>query len=533
MRWGRSNSEAEASVSTEGVRGNNSSDDDGEVKKQIVSFASPPESPPESPSSSSVSSLSDALRKCFGGRWGEEEKRALERVQNATFRGAAIGFVLRGGYVSFTSALSLVLKSRKRKSLDGVDAKKHSNRNALSVLRWTAFLGSLGGSYVALDETLMRLVGKSKSKKWRGLVSGTVAGSSIALLGKKDPQYAMSIYVLLRAIWLFLRRSRRSGSRVLRTISAPLEMPNADVLVMCLACTQILYAWLMQPRTLPLTYSKFLDKHCGKPEWMIQSFREIIHHNTDSSSIKYQSWHRLIPPEANHLKRCGTPYGLVMQGRYQLWHHILFFLTEYKRKIPVYVPVYFLPALLVHRQKLFTKPKLLKSVLYKSVAGTMQSAFFLTAFCTMAWTSTCGFAWACAPVVGKENLNTRWLAFSLFPIGSSVICEKRSRRKELAAYCSARALESFMLCALAWGWIPKKMHWKRFDIALFSLGVGLIMHCYTDSEGDYRYTFRSKYLNVIDFVFGNTGHKLQKIRHVPSTSDLVRPYLMKQRSRSP
>lgn len=40
----------------------------------------------------------------------------------------------------------------------------------------------------------------------------------------------------------------------------------------------------------------------------------------------------------------------------------------------------------------------------------------------------------------------------------------------------------------------------------------------------FRYTFRSKYLNVIDFVFGNTGHKIQKIRHVPSTSDLARQY---------
>ena len=53
-------------------------------------------------------------------------------------------------------------------------------------------------------------------------------------------------------------------------------------------------------------------------------------------------------------------------------------------------------------------------------------------------------------------------------------------------YCSARALESFVLCAIAWGWIPRRMQYKRFDVVLFSLGVGLIMHCYNDSEGDYR-----------------------------------------------
>ena len=72
------------------------------------------------------------------------------------------------------------------------------------------------------------------------------------------------------------------------------------------------------------------------------------------------------------MKNFGTPYGLIMQGRWQLWHHINFFFREYKRKIPVYIPVYFLPALIVHRWKLFTKPKLGRSVLYKSTLGTMQ-----------------------------------------------------------------------------------------------------------------------------------------------------------------
>ena len=75
------------------------------------------------------------------------------------------------------------------------------------------------------------------------------------------------------------------------------------------------------------------------------------------------------------MKKMGTPYGVIMQGQWQLWHHLSFFFTEYKRKIPVYIPVYFLPALIVHRWKLFTKPKLGRSVLYKSMLGTMQVRF--------------------------------------------------------------------------------------------------------------------------------------------------------------
>jgi hypothetical protein len=444
-------------------------------------------------------------------RWGAEEKRALSRFHNATVRGAGIGLVLRGGFVSFSALTSLIMGKKKN----------HGTKNAVSVMRWTAFLGSMGGSYVALDELLLRLVGKNKSNKWRGLVSGAVAGSSICFLGKKDSQYAISIYVFLRAMWLFLRRSRRSTSKLLRAMSLPLETKNADILVMCLSCTQIVYAWLQEPRTLPVPYKKFLDKHNGKPEWLIECIRQMIKHNSNKSEVEYQSWHSLVPKEQSYLKKVRTPYGMGLQGQYQLLHHVAFFFREYKRKIPIYIPVYFLPALIVHRWKLITKPRLFRSVLYKSVLGTLQSALFLTSFCTLAWTCTLGGAWLAAPFLGKEGLNGKWLAVVLSPLGLSLLCEKKSRRKEIAVYCSARAFESFALCALMWGWIPKRLQFRRFDVVLFSIGTGLIMHCYNDSNGDYRYTFRSKYLNVIDFVFGNHGHKHQKIRHIPSTSDLA------------
>ncbi len=236
-----------------------------------------------------------------GLSWSEEETRAVERVQNATLRGAAIGLVLRGGYVSFSSALSVLLKRGKRRAARGPAGAGGKEGAAMSVLRWTAFLGSLGGTYVALDEGLMRAVGKQKSRKWRGMVSGTVAGSSIALLGREDPQYAIAIYVYVRALWLFLRRSRTSGSKILRTVSAPLELPHADILVMCLSCTQILYAWLMEPKTLPTTYRKFLDKHCGKPEWVIQSIREMVRHNMGNATVPHNSWHRLVPPNQEYV----------------------------------------------------------------------------------------------------------------------------------------------------------------------------------------------------------------------------------------
>jgi hypothetical protein len=66
---------------------------------------------------------------------------------------------------------------------------------------------------------------------------------------------------------------------------------------------------------------------------------------------------------------------------------------------------------------------------------------------------------------------------------------------------------------VSWGWTPRSLATRtRADVALFAAGAAAIMHCY-NTERD---VFRSKYLNVLDFVFGNAGHGRQRIRHVGS-----------------
>jgi hypothetical protein len=87
-----------------------------------------------------------------------------------------------------------------------------------------------------------------------------------------------------------------------------------------------------------------------------------------------------------------------------------------------------------------------------------------------------------------------------FPTGLAVLLEKKSRRMELALYCFSRAIESFGICVSDSGFLKEhnlKVP-KRLDIVLFSLATSIIMHCYAEE----RDVFRSKYLNVLDWVFG-------------------------------
>ena len=100
---------------------------------------------------------------------------------------------------------------------------------------------------------------------------------------------------------------------------------------------------------------------------------------------------------------------------------------------------------------------------------------------------------------------------------------------ELALYVASRAVESFTLCMLQFGYLPRRLVRMalsavcvaadsvlqltvtsvqvppRPDVLLFSLACAAILHCYSDAQGLHRDVFRSKYLNVLDFILGNTG----------------------------
>ncbi|KAI7758253.1 hypothetical protein M8C21_016940, partial [Ambrosia artemisiifolia] len=79
----------------------------------------------------------------------------------------------------------------------------------------------------------------------------------------------------------------------------------------------------------------------------------------------------------------------------------------YKRAVPVYLPVYLIPALIVHRQGLGKR------------------------------------IWTCFLFRIFKRCNVTMLALGTFPTGLSLAIEKKSRRIEISLYCLARAIESF------------------------------------------------------------------------------------------
>ena len=119
-------------------------------------------------------------------------------------------------------------------------------------------------------------------------------------------------------------------------------------------------------------------------------------------------------------------------------------------------------------------------------------------------------------VVAADGASGALLALTSWTGGLATLAEKKSRRMELAHYCLARAIESFALCLSSWGYVRGNLVPKRIDVIIFSAATAAIMHCYSDSRGCHRDVFKSKYLNVLDFVFGNTGGSFACLQVVPA-----------------
>jgi len=82
-----------------------------------------------------------------------------------------------------------------------------------------------------------------RTAKWRALVAGAVAGSSMLLTGLEDQHTSLAIYILMRAAVLASRcgiKSKRFGK-----ICKPLTWKHGDIFLMCLSSSQILYVIML------------------------------------------------------------------------------------------------------------------------------------------------------------------------------------------------------------------------------------------------------------------------------------------------
>ncbi|XP_024030247.1 uncharacterized protein LOC21392588 isoform X1 [Morus notabilis] len=417
------------------------------------------------------------------------DSEKLRRVVTASAKGFSIGAGLKGGLALF----SILARLRRRKALAYLrkeGAITNSEAIVMAVketLRYGLFLSTFAGTFVSVDEIIASLGGHRRTAKWRAVLAGAIAGPSMLLTGLETQHTSLAIYILMRAAVLASRcgiKSKRFGR-----ICKPLTWAHGDIFLMCLSSSQILSAYILKQDSLPPSYKSFLNKHGGKDIVILKAVKEIASGMPFTNLQAVEKYYNSVGVDIKLDPNMKVPCSIV-HGNQSCSGHIFSFLVQaYKRALPVYLPVYLIPALIVHRQGLLKRPY---TILGKGLFGTARSSLFLSVYCSSAW------AWTCFLFRIFKKCNIPMVAMGTFPTGLALAIEKKTRRMEISLYCLARAIESFFTCLADAGYLLQSKNLKRADVVVFSLSTAIIMHCYAQE----REVFRSKYLNVLDWVFG-------------------------------
>jgi hypothetical protein len=68
----------------------------------------------------------------------------------------------------------------------------------------------------------------------------------------RQRHYSLATYILLRGLTLLVRTGNRTNRRpLLHKLLAPTRLEHGDTLLMCLSCSQVIYAFLMMPQVGP------------------------------------------------------------------------------------------------------------------------------------------------------------------------------------------------------------------------------------------------------------------------------------------
>ncbi|CAK9186423.1 unnamed protein product [Ilex paraguariensis] len=254
---------------------------------------------------------------------------------------------------------------------------------AASVKGFTIGAGLKGG--LALFSVLARLRRRrlspsAKTAKWRALLAGAIAGPSMLLTGLNTQHNSLAIYILMRAAVLASRcgiKSKRFGR-----ICKPLTWAHGDIFLMCLSSSQILCAYILKQDSLPPSYKSFLNKHGAKDSVILQGVKEIACGMPFTNLEAIEKYYQSTGVDIKLDPEMKVPCSMVHGNQQCALHFVSFLIQAYKRALPVYLPVYLIPALIVHRQGLLKRPY---TILGKGVLGTARSSLFLSMYCSSAW----------------------------------------------------------------------------------------------------------------------------------------------------
>ncbi|MCL7045393.1 hypothetical protein MKW94_014772 [Papaver nudicaule] len=328
--------------------------------------------------------------------------------------------------------------------------------------------GGFTGSYHLLRCSLRKF--RKKETPFNAILAGSVAGLSILALDDPSRRRTLALYLLAR-LGQCAYNSAKSKNKFHLWGS---HWSHGDSLLFALACSQVMYAFVMRPESLPKSYQDFIQKTgpVAKPIYKavrdscrgspvdVVSLSAYLSNSKASSSLKIQEFPSLIPCSMIHPDTNSC-----------LQHNARAASATFRKTFPLYFSLTFVPFVVLRLQKFLENPA---RTCWLAVKGAVRSTTFLSSFVGIFQGVICLHR----KVAVKDHKLVYWLAGGFAAL--SVLLEKKARRGELALYVLPRAGDSLWYILVNRHFLPDI---KNAEVALFCLCMGGIMY-YLEHEPD-------------------------------------------------
>lgn len=252
------------------------------------------------------------------------------------------------------------------------------------------------------------------------IILGALAGSAI-LIAPRDAWKMGSLFLLVRAVNVHCRM-----------VTSATKLKRIETVTFMLASAQIMWAWMFRRHFLKPSYLMFLDKFSRLPAARVRKISEAIR---STQKDAFMTLPQVLHPGVSTWR----------------WH-IPWWLKSYMYAAKIYMPLYFVPTILL-RPKLFLPfGGKLQSTVVKLLLKICRSSAFLSSYTSAGWIA--GEILVRLPGsrllfnhLGpnpKEVLTS--LVFGGLGCGSSILVEHPTRRTELTLFVLMQALWSLTLC---------------------------------------------------------------------------------------
>ncbi|KAJ8591233.1 hypothetical protein M405DRAFT_932274 [Rhizopogon salebrosus TDB-379] len=333
---------------------------------------------------------------------------------------------------------------------------------------------------------------RKKTRRWHAMLAGALAGGLAVMFEKRSRRVVIAQQLFVRGL---------QGSYNAFTSKHGFHLPNGEVLVFCLCCAQIVYAFFSRPETLPRSYTTWLATASGAPTSAIDMVRDLNRTGTfdvqhldrilkredlipanQAAILARKALATSLPPDF------GPPYApcAAVHPWIESCMHVPLprFFTVFKWAFPIYGALHFVPMMLFKRHAFFKSPS---HMLGRASWATIRSSAFLAAFIAIYQTWFCSKHYIYRLLTSQSLVKVPRRVLDIFAskysyalggfLGAlSLFVEEKRRRGELAMYVLPKGLESAWLTARGKGWVFHTGHFG--EMLLTAVGMSMVMSIY-------------------------------------------------------